>query len=240
MAHTMDTKNQAIESLQRLLESEGISCYTSQDCVLFKRWPTLAVRVLDVDIHLHNSNSAIVHLNMRVELNRERPDSFIKSCCTGMGHDIESAIHNSISFWCATDSSVVFSLLNQRPVMNAEWCPNGDPLGIVGWDCFLSPYAFRTWQPGNEDILGNFFQKHPLLEVIRGQLGNTLDKQNFFHTVSIFRGAVSEKNFADCHINGIAIPVLSNLLLPSPWPSEHTTLGTVRQSLLLLKPGDAR
>lgn len=238
MVWTMDYRNHAVESLQKLLEAEGIHSYASQDGVLFKQWPTLAFRVLDVAMHLHNTNSVIVHLNMRVELNRQRPDSFIKSCCTGVGRDIETAIFDSINFWHTTDSSIVFSLLNQRPVMNAEWCPNGDPLGVAGWDCFLSPYAFRTWKPGNEDVLGNFFQKHPLIEAIQDRLGHTLHKQSFLHTVSIFRGVVSEKNFADCHIDGVEIPVLSDLLLSSPWPSEHVNFGTMRQSLLLLKPVD--
>jgi hypothetical protein len=238
MAHTMDYKNQVVESLQKALEIEGIPCYASQDCVLFNRWPTLVFHVLDVDIHLLDTNSVIVHLNMRVELNRHRPDSFIKSCCTGVGSNIEIAILDSVNFWHATDSSVVFSLLNQKPVMNAKWCPNGDPLGVAEWDCFLSPYVFRTGQPGNEDILGNFFQKHPLLEVIRDRLGNTLDKHSYFHAISIFRGVVLGKNFADCHIDGVEISVLSDLLLSSPWPTERINFGTVRQSLLLLKPED--
>lgn len=231
----MDNTDHAAQILQYQLQHIDVESRASTNCVLFARWPTLAFRMVAVNANYLASGSLVAHLDIQVELNQQLPATFIATCCTGIGPDLEAALFDGLDAWLQADGSVIFSVLNQRSVMNTAWCPNGDPFGIPGWDCFLSPYIVR----GNDtaqQILIDFVQANPLLDPVRQALSPHLDQQRLIQSVSIFRGIASGEQYADCRVNGQSTTALDELLLATAWPVAEVGFGTVRQSLLLLNP----
>ncbi|MEM7030820.1 MAG: DUF6348 family protein [Chloroflexota bacterium] len=231
----MSHANQAAKLLQQHLKAMAITCWTEGDLVRFDRWPSLAFRISGATADYLTTGGIVTHLDIEIELNPKIPASFITTCCTGMGPDLQASMVDGLDGWLQADGSVIFSVLNQQAVMNTAWCPKGDPFGVPKWDCFLSPYIVRG-DDRDQQTLIDFVQANPLLDPLREALDQHMDRQRLIQSASIFRGIASGEQYADCRINGQNVADLDVLLLETDWPIAEVTFGTVRQSLVLLNP----
>ena len=226
----------AARELSILFTDAGTHSSTHENHVVFERWPTLRIKLVKVSLVNEIRQSTALHADIQTQLNVDHPDSYLMSCCTGIGHDLTQAIQNGMGVWMHSEAPLVISLLNSQPIHGAEWFPNGHPSGVPDWDIFSSPYILRA--STGAEILQPFLQEHPPLDSIRQDLNQILDKQRILHTVSLYRGTSEEKHFANCRINGQEISLLREKLLTCHWPSTGIAWASVRQSLLLMQPSE--
>ena len=225
----------AARELSILLTDAGTQSSHRDNQVVFERWPTLRIKLVKVKLVSEIQQSKALQADIQTQLNVDHPDSYLMSCCTGIGNDLTQAIQNGMDAWMHVEAPLVLSLLSSQPTKGAEWFPNGDPSGVQGWDVFSSPYMLRGMSTG-ADILQSFLQEHPLLDAIRQDLTQVLDRHRILHTISLYRGVSGGQHFADCRINGQEANPLHERLLTCHWPSEGIAWASVRQSLLLMQP----
>jgi hypothetical protein len=198
---------------------------------------TPEIRVIDVTTEIiAPDNAAALHLShvtIDFALNPEFEDTTIRDCATGWAETEGEAVDLATDAWMMITAPPIFSLLQSKPVLNADWLPSGNEDGIAGWDVFSSPYGLRG-DEGEKERLVNHLGSQSLLPLLADEI-NRASKREYLNYAKLYLGFDGTQFHSDCFINGVRDEDASQKLQSLQWPSfKHFV--SVSQFACLLKP----
>jgi hypothetical protein len=189
----------------------------------------------DFQIPTETGQVHLAHIVIEFALNPERPESVITDCATGWAATEQEAIDQAVGAWVTITAPPIFSLLNSKAVMDAEWFPSGDQLGIQGWDVFSSPYGFRG-DESEQQRLREYLDGKSLMRELTAEI-NAAATREHLNYVRIYRGFSGDNYHVECVVNGVrddaASTKLEQMAWPQPEPHRVVSLG---EFLILIKP----
>jgi hypothetical protein len=169
---------------------------------------------LTLDDTEHSPN----HVDIGIELNRERPASpIIYDCVTGLGADATSAAQHAVEIWRQTSWATVQELMTQRGEF-AEHFGHDDPMGLPGWHVMLSPIVGYGTDATVITELQNWLVDRGPIRSIAGSLAGEL-RRGPPHGVKIMIGGSEGSRTAEVRIDGVPSAPASAALRQLDWPT---------------------
>ena len=229
----------ARNSLAQTLRNREVKAEIDGDIVRPGRG-TPEIRITDLrfrefQIPTETGRIYLAHVDIQFALNPSKPEAIIKDCATGWAATKQEAIDQAVDAWMTITAPPIFSLLKCKAVMDAEWFPSGDPLGISGWDVFSSPYGFRGDQD-EQQRLREFLDDKSLMHELTAEINAAATRQNLNY-VRIYRGFDGAKYHVECVVNGVRDGAASKKLEELEWPQpEPHRFVSLSEFFILIKP----
>src|SRR5262249_12052544 len=118
-----------------------------------------------------------------------------------------------------------------------DFAPDGDDMGVDGWDCISGPYVLHGDESARVAVEHSIHQR-PLISVVRDNLARVLKDQRSICSVSLYRATSSSEAFAEVLINNESDNEGGELLKDYPLIGELGPTGFIsaRQFLLCVRP----
>jgi hypothetical protein len=145
MQSDSETDRAIYQLISEKLSTIGERVYVSDQGVRFAEWPTIRLfrRLLGVQQARGVAINWIAQLEMIFQYNAAMPETAVLSRAVGLGPTPDDAFSNAVQNWTSGIAPPLISYIYGFLKYGADYAPDGDVLGIPGWDCICGPYVLH-------------------------------------------------------------------------------------------------
>ncbi|RKE17960.1 hypothetical protein BX266_1231 [Streptomyces sp. TLI_171] len=178
------------------------------------------------------------HLDLVFLADRDRPETAVPDCVTGIGGGDHDPVRRGIEVWAATTGVSLLELVAHNGRFAGHLDP-GDPDGLPGWHAIHG--GMVGWGTGDRfHDVQDWLVRNPVLPALAPALGGELGRDQLVG-VKVFLGSGGGEQSAEVRVHGEVHPEASAALAALAWPRVTEGHAYARTFVLLVRRvGDRR